>query len=290
MAILLLFFDGIGVGEPDPVRNPFAAVASGPLRVLAGARPPRGWHLARLDATLGVPGLPQSATGQTTLFTGVNAARLLGYHQTGIPGPRLCEVLGGQSLFRRLREARLEPTFANAYTRAHLESRRPRWSVTTRMVLSAGVAPRILDGARTPPCLPHDYTGEWFRRRGYPVPDRGAREAAEILGTLLQEHDLVLYEYFLTDLAGHRGDAAEQRLQASRADALVQATAATIDPDRHTVVVVSDHGNLEDTATRGHTAAPVPCLAYGQSARELTEGLVSLEDVTPAILRALDDR
>ena len=34
---------------------------------------------------LGIEGLPQSATGQTALFTGINAAQLLGRHLFGFP-------------------------------------------------------------------------------------------------------------------------------------------------------------------------------------------------------------
>ena len=93
MGLLLLFFDGIGVGRDEPDENPFAAIDPGWLAPLAGRAPVDGTRFKGLDATLGVPGLPQSATGQTTLLTGVNAARHIGHHQVGTPGPSLRPLL-----------------------------------------------------------------------------------------------------------------------------------------------------------------------------------------------------
>ena len=92
MALLFLFFDGIGVGRDDPAENPFAAIGARRLGALAG-RPDPEASFGTLDATLGVPGLPQSATGQTTLLTGVNAAAHAGRHMVGIPGPTLRPLL-----------------------------------------------------------------------------------------------------------------------------------------------------------------------------------------------------
>ena len=39
------------------------------------------------DATLDVPGYPQSATGQTAIFTGVNAAEIKQGHINVLPTP-----------------------------------------------------------------------------------------------------------------------------------------------------------------------------------------------------------
>ena len=70
-----------------PERNPFLHARLPRLRTLLDDVLPVGdvtTHTARaatllaLDATLGVPGTPQSGTGQTSLFTGENAARLHG--------------------------------------------------------------------------------------------------------------------------------------------------------------------------------------------------------------------
>ena len=97
--VLFIFVDGIGLAEEGEA-NPFAAIETPTLNELLGGpltleRCGRGddWALLPLDAGLGVPGLPQSATGQATLFTGVNAAVEMGRHVTGLPGPRLRDLV-----------------------------------------------------------------------------------------------------------------------------------------------------------------------------------------------------
>ena len=53
------------------------------------------------------------------------------------------------------------------------------------------------------------------------------------------------------------------------------------------VVLVSDHGNVEDMTVRGHTRNPVPLIAVGEGAEQVQAEAVSLVDVTPALLRVI---
>jgi hypothetical protein len=282
---LLLFIDGVGIGRDDPDTNPFAVTAVRRLAPLAGRAPQDGASLRALDATLGVPGLPQSATGQTTLFTGVNAARAVGRHHPGLPGPTLQAVLREESLFAKLVRGGAAPTFANAFTRRYLEAKRPRLGATTHMVMASGVRLRLLedDDARDA-TLSHDYTGTWMSARGYPVTARTAEEAARVLAGLVARHDLVLYEYFLTDLIAHRGTREQRFEQARLVEALVDAVLGEVDLARHRVVVVSDHGNLEEADHDRHTLNPVPLLAWGRGSRELVETVDAMERLTPALV------
>jgi len=285
MGILLLFFDGIGVGRDDPAENPFAAIGARRLGALAG-RPERdGAELAALDATLGVRGLPQSATGQTTLLTGVNAAAHAGRHMVGIPGPTLRPLLERESVFLKLVRAGARATSANAYTRQHLESRRPRLSASTRAVLAAGLPLRMWDEeGLAGSALFHDYTGESLGRFGLEGPRRDASEAAAVLARLVDAHDFVFYEYFLTDLMAHRGSDQDKLTQARRAEELVEAVLGQVDLGRHEVVVTSDHGNLEEGRHGRHTLNPVPFLAWGRNAPRLVRSVHEMMDVTPGIL------
>jgi len=285
---MFLFVDGIGLGRDDPATNPFAAANVTRLAPLAGRSPVDGAALSPLDATLGVPGLPQSATGQTTLLTGVNAARHAGRHITGVPGPSLRPLLAERSFLGTAHRAGRRVTFANAYTRAHLEAERPRWSATTRAALGAGLRLRMLDEeGRRGEALFHDFDGSWTRaRRGPDVPHHTADAAAEILAHLLEGHDLVAYEYFLTDLAGHRGDWQARMEQARRVEGLVEAVLGRA-ADRHLVLLVSDHGNLERGDHDRHTLNPVPFLAWGPGAGTALAGCGSLTDVAAAVLRPL---
>ena len=285
MGLLLLFFDGIGVGRGDPAENPFAAIGARRLGPLAGGAADDGAGFRALDATLGVPGLPQSATGQTTLLTGANAARLAGHHLTGVPGPTLWPVLETRSVFLELVRAGGRPTFANAFAREHFTARRPRWSASTRAAMAAGLRFRMWDEeGRAGTALSHDYTGEWMTRLGRPMPRLDADAAARVLDGLVETHDFVLYEYFLTDLVAHRGTSEQKLEQARRVEALVDAVLRRVDLGRHQVVVTSDHGNLEEASHPRHTLNPVPLLAWGPRCERLLERATDLTDVAPGVL------
>ena len=285
MGTLVLFFDGIGIGTADPGVNPFAAIAARRFAPLAGRPADAGASFRPLDATLGVPGLPQSATGQTTILTGINAARVAGRHIQGIPGPILAGILERESLFLKLVLSGRRPTFANAYTPEHLEAPRPRWSATTRAVMAARVPFRMLEEhERRDEALPHDYTGEWWRSRGMKAARRTASDAAAVLARLTEGHDLVLYEYFLTDLAGHRGTWEHKLREARRVEDLVAAVLERVDLARHRVVTISDHGNLEQGDHRRHTLNPVALLAWGRGAAALVERVHGLDGLTPALV------
>ncbi len=60
--------------------------------------------LLALDATLGVEGLPQSATGQAVLLTGINIPKEIGYHYGPKPNPEVATYLkNGNTFFSWLR-------------------------------------------------------------------------------------------------------------------------------------------------------------------------------------------
>jgi 2,3-bisphosphoglycerate-independent phosphoglycerate mutase len=121
------------------------------------------------------------------------------------------------------------------------------------------------------------------RHLGYDLPLVSPEEAGRRLARLSDSFDLVLYETFLPDLAGHgRLDA---RWVLERLDAFL-GVAVEQRPADVTVVVSSDHGNLEDLTTRAHTANPVPLLAIGPGALQFNAA-TDITDVTPGILALL---
>lgn len=289
---LLVFVDGIGLAEPGE-HNPFSTVQTpaidrwlgGPLTVgSVGFDERRG--LLGIDACLGIEGLPQSATGQTTLLTGVNAQREIGHHVTALPGPRLRAILEKDNLLKAGVARGWQVTFANPYTAAYLDavragSRRP--SVTTCAAMSAGLRLRDeLDLARNRAVAWDICRDRFSEHASQPVSTVRAREAGEHLARLAAGHDLTLFETFLTDLAGHGRAPFEEAV--ARLDALLGGVLETRD-DRLTVVVTSDHGNLEDLSTRAHTRNPVPLLVFGPRAHRF-ESLSRLDEVAPSILES----
>lgn len=285
MAVLFVFVDGVGAGARDPDRNPLARgeFLLSRFEDGSGAPLPAGARAVLADATLGVPGRPQSATGQTAILTGENAPRLLGRHLLGFPNAALRALLRERSLFLALARAGRRATFANAYPVAYLRAlglpvegepelsfgtRRPRPAATTVAYAAGGGTFLTWGDARAGRGITHDITGRTARRRGADVPPREPAEAADIFLALSRGHDLALFEFFETDEAGHARsmDAAVDAL--GRLDAFLRRLVDRLAPG-DALVVASDHGNVEDLGTRNHTRAAVPVLGFGRAAPEI---------------------
>jgi 2,3-bisphosphoglycerate-independent phosphoglycerate mutase len=298
--VALLFVDGFGWGPDDPATNPCATYggrllrlpfppppgAGEPVRLESGA-----WAVA-LDACLGVAGLPQSATGQTTLLTGVNAAAVQGRHLSGFPGPTLRAVLLEHSLLKRLREAGRRPVFFNTFRSPFFSwprERQLRMSATTIANLAADLPFFDVPDMAAGRSLYQDFTGEELRGLGYDVPVLTPAEAGACLARNVPEYDFLLYEYFRTDKAAHTGDRTAVEAELRRLDEFLGAVLAGL-PSDTLLLWCSDHGNLEDATTTTHTRNPLPLLAWGPGARDFVTGLASLDEVAPAVLGVLAGR
>lgn len=101
-----------------------------------------------------------------------------------------------------------------------------------------------------------------------------------------RESDVVLYEYYLTDKAGHAMDHDLAHRAIGRVDAFLQALVEGLRHD-DLLILSSDHGNVEDLGTKSHTMNPVPLIAYGNGAQMFSEA-TSIMDIVPTIMRMLD--
>ncbi len=277
---LMVFVDGVGLGADDPAVNPIVRGDSPCLaRWLREAAP--------LDATMGVPGLPQSATGQTALLTGLNAAAAVGRHIEGFPGAALKDLIRARNVHLELTSRGYRPAFANAYflddRSRQMLARHP--SVTTVAALSGLGAVRGPEDMLAGRAVYQDLTREALRARGYDGPLQTPAGAADDLLRIAADQDFTLFEYFQTDRAGHSGDPALQATILRRLDAFLERLAAWADsgPER-LFVLTSDHGNLEDGTVRTHTRNPVPLVALGCGADHLRATVRSLPDFLPALL------
>src|SRR6476660_2845170 len=115
MSVLLFFIDGLGIGSRGP-ENPFDGLDDPePLAQFVDeqATTIHDGIVVPTDARMGVEGRPQSASGQTTILTGVNAPAAVGYHKQGFPNKALLEIINNHSIFKQLRQSGVEPiTFA----------------------------------------------------------------------------------------------------------------------------------------------------------------------------------
>jgi 2,3-bisphosphoglycerate-independent phosphoglycerate mutase len=295
--ILSLFVDGLGIGPADPKVNPLLVARLPNVESLVGPIDMDRWRegvhterasLAPLDATLGVPGLPQSATGQTALFTGVNAARLVGRHKEGRPNRLLKSVLYKHGLIPVLCRAGLQATFANAYTTAAI----PRYvageapmSCTSAMAYYGEGCFRDTEMFNRGEAVYFDLTGRYARRRGDDVRLMTPARAGEALATIALGHDFTLYEYFLTDFAGHRQNMARAVHYLEDVDAALGAVLKYYDLERFLLILTSDHGNCEDLSTRSHTKNPVPLLVAGAGHEEFASSCDDVLDVARAVFK-----
>jgi hypothetical protein len=284
----------VGLGDPDRGRNPFASAHAPTLAALAGgpwlSGLPRvaeaGRTVAALDATLGDPGRPQSATGQSTLLTGRDAVALMGGPYGPWPGPKLRALLARDTLFHDAVASGAGAALANAYPDAYLEAlarptgrhRRARAPASVVAARAAGVPLRGREAWAEGRAVAPDLDGG-----GGGGADGAVREAGR-LATLAADHALTYLDVWVTDQVGHRGELATATALVERLDRFVSALLEAL-PSRVTLVVTSDHGNLEDALDRRHTHAQVPLIAWGPGAAAFA-GAGDLRDVAPAVRAA----
>ena len=300
MHILLIFLDGVGIGNADPKNNPFFAARYETLHaILGGAMPSRknGFIETKhaicipLNATLGVEGLPQSGTGQATLYTGINCAKLIGKHF----GPHLYSTLkpivATQNIFSKIQglDSGFSCALANAFPKKffdYISGEKPRAIAGVFAAMSAGIELRSIRHLQEGSAISTDITAARWRQIGHPeATSISAYEAGKRLARLSRQHHFTLFEIFFTDKAGHERSMENAVAMLHDIDELL---AGTIDHcgDTH-IIVTSDHGNIEDLSTKSHTRNRVPGIIIGEKKRIVAQQLCSVEDLTPVILNTL---
>ena len=290
VSVLLFFIDGLGIGTRGP-HNPFDRLTdASPLAIFQDepAEIPFDGVLSPTDARLGVDGRPQSASGQTTILTGVNAPAAIGHHKQGFPNQPLLDIIREHSIFLQLKRAGVEEiTFANTYTQRFFESR-PRWiSATTAAVEAAGLRFNVVGDLRAGRAVYHDFTNAMLIGRGETVDLRSPEEAGEVLAKIVAANRFTLYEYFITDKIGHAQDHEEARRVLPMLALFIRSLLAKLDLNGTTVILTSDHGNIEDLSVRNHTLHQVPTLVWGKHRERLAARIRSLTDITPGIVDVL---
>ena len=292
-SLLLFFIDGLGIGTRGQ-HNPFDGLTGAePLAIFQNEKPniPFEGLLARTDAQLGIEGRPQSASGQTTILTGVNAPAAIGCHKQGFPNQPLLNIIREHSIFLQLRQAGVERVkFANTYTRRFFETR-PRWiSATTAAVEAAGLRFNVLEDLIAGRAIYQDFTNAMLIERGEQVELRTPEQAGEMLGAIVAANQFTLYEYFITDKIGHAQDLDAARRVLLMLAAFIRATLSRINLQETTIVLTSDHGNIEDLSSRNHTLNDVPTIVWGANRNRVATAIASLTDITPVIVKTLTSK
>jgi 2,3-bisphosphoglycerate-independent phosphoglycerate mutase len=299
---LLIFLDGLGLGTPGP-QNPLSCATMPFLSqylqdqpLYRGAAVNQAKLLLRaVDATLGVAGLPQSATGQTTIYTGQNAPRFLGRHQSGFANGSLRSLIDEYGLLRQAMALGFNATLANAYSPGYfyaIAQRKRRYSVCTLLNMAAGLTFRMQYEYEAEQALFWDIVGEVPPAlNSHSLSQHGARlpispaVAGARLARLSANYGVTVFESYLLDYAGHGQNWERAVAYLQRIDGFLESAIAHL-PPQVTLIMVSDHGNVEDLSTSHHTLNAVPLLAVGPQAVAFSS-VEDLTGVTPTILSLL---
>jgi|HigsolmetaAR202D_1030399.scaffolds.fasta_scaffold14330_2 2,3-bisphosphoglycerate-independent phosphoglycerate mutase len=304
MSLLFLFLDGVGLA-PASDDNPLAnapmpqlhALLGGPL-ILDQQQAHGSLLLKGIDATLGVPGLPQSGTGQTTLLAGFNAAELHGHHQPHFPPVALRPLLAERSILRRTQQRGGRAVFANAFGDGYWEALAKRRIRRTASVIAAEGAElrfRDIGDLRAGRALSWDMTNRVMAglEPAANLPILTPQQAGANFARLALDHDLVFYENFMPDLAGHGRlhsagtDVVEGQIMTalSQIDSFIGGVLGEMRAT-DTLLISSDHGNVESLAAPAHTRNPVPLLVVGAQVEPFRQ-VESLIGVADAIMQAV---
>ncbi|MEI6054743.1 MAG: hypothetical protein WCR55_01680 [Lentisphaerota bacterium] len=252
--LIMIMVDGFGIPPEGWGNSVFARFCSSDFIALFEN------NSIPLDATLEMAGIPQSATGQTAIFTGLNASKLFGSHLSGFPGPFLKSLLCKSNIFLELIKLNKSVIFANSYARYPLEKIiNSRFASVTSVMLStfseqALNTEDMLNGN----AVFHDITRRTIAEK-FGLSTISPEDGAKHLLNISSKYDFTLFEYFLTDKAGHSRDEAELKITLEELSRFILELTNNLPKDT-SLLICSDHGNCEDIGSKQHTINFVPLL------------------------------
>lgn len=296
----IFFMDGVGLGPNDPAGNPFLSAAMPHLTHLFGP----GWFLnstgrittprASLiptDACLGVPGRPQSATGQATILTGRNVPQLIGEHYGPKPTPAIAAIIEQSNLFLDAVLTARPAALLSPYPQGFFDS----WHRGKRLLsavplaaTSAGLSLMTADDLQAGRAISPDFTGQgWRDHLGYTdTPIRTLAESGRDLARLASQYHFSFFEHWPSDRLGHRGELSEAVSHLESLDTVLGHLIETWD-DNGLLIITSDHGNIEEKGHRQHTTNPVPTILVGKGHDQLAQTIHDLSHIAPLIRTSL---
>lgn len=296
MSIIFLFIDGVGIGEPSD-KNPFRDLELRGFERLCGGKlvsttkrivgSNQIFH--PIDANMDVEGLPQSGTGQASLFCGYNASKNIGKHFGPYPHSKTKDKIQNESIFNGLIKSGKKPFFINAYPEPFfvMAEKRNRWSTCSLMAKGAGQELNSLEDIKAERAITAEIKQDyWKTKLDLDIPEITEENAANRLIKAANKYDLVLFEYYLTDKAGHSRSIKNANEALIKYDNFLKALILG-KSENHTIILTSDHGNVEDLSIKTHTRNPVPLCVFGKKASYF-KNVKSIIEVKDAILQSLN--
>lgn len=297
---LMIFIDGIGFGKADPDVNPFFRYPFDSFKKVFGRTPDidhqnlssNGIYLFPSDPLMGVEGLPQSGTGQTSIFCGVNAPALIGQHFGPYPYSTLVPVIKEKNVFREFLNREKKAGFVNAYPKIffdYIDSGKTRLSATSLSCILSGLRLNRASDLRKGTALSAEIdNSRWVYKLNYKLPVIKPETAAARLLRIASKNHFTLFEFFLTDHLGHGRIADSMEHVLKTLDRFLFHVLRSLDRENMTLIVCSDHGNLEDISVKSHTFNPAITITAGKYAEHLSRRIKDLSDIKPSVLELYD--
>lgn len=293
--ILLIFLDGIGLGQDDPTTNPFAAANTPHLTALTnghkwlnntGKQVSERAIFIPTDPRVGVEGRPQSASGQAMILTGLNIPQLIGEHYGPRPNPPIREILAHDNFFKQIVVHGMTAAMLEAYPpqfHAVINSGKRLRSSYQQALFEAGLPLFEEKQLYSGDAMSGDWTGEgWRSELGYKdTPVYGRREAGAKMVELSRRYHFSFFSHWATDVIGHRGTLQDGINALELFDEVMAGALEAWNDDEGLIIITSDHGNLEDLSHKKHTENDVPTLVIGKGKEAFVEGLHTLADIVP---------
>jgi len=293
--------DGVGLGEASPDSNPFMQAKMPHLTGLLR----EGWHLrpangvagristiraslAPTDPNLGLPGRPQSATGQATILTGRNVPLLVGEHYGPKPNKAVAAIIREGNLFTKVIANGGKAALITPYPQGYFDginSGRRLLSSVPLAATSAGLELMTANDLRAGRAVSPGFTGQgWYDHLGYEdIPILTLTQAGQQIARIARGYEFSFFEHWPSDRSGHRGpiDQAVEHLEII--DEVLGGIFADWDEDNDLLIITSDHGNIEEKDHRQHSRNPVPTILVGKEHARLTEIVEDLSDIARVV-------
>jgi len=301
----IFFMDGVGLGPASREINPFMNARMPVLNGLLG----RDWYLrpgiagegrrstvkaslVPTDPNLGIPGRPQSATGQATLITGLNVPEIIGEHYGPKPNAAVAEVIKAGNLFQEVVECGGNAALITPYPQGYFDainSGRRLLSSIPLAATSAGLSLMTVEDLRGGRAVSPGFTGQaWRDHLGYDdIPILTLNESGQQISGIAQSYDFSFFEHWPSDRSGHRGsfDEAVQHLEII--DEVLGGVFEAWNEENGLLIITSDHGNIEEKNHRQHSRNPVPTILFGNGHAGLAPLVNNLADIATVVRRFL---
>jgi len=296
---IMIFMDGVGIGKKDYEYNPFFKYGFKTFSNLFGEIPhidsqhlkSDNGFLFPVDACMGIPEIPLSGTGQTSIFCGINAPEMIGKHFGPYPYSTLIPIIEKKNIFRSFMERKKKVHFVNAYPKQFFEyvnSGRRRLSVTTLSCILNGMRLNKIGDIHKGKALAADITNRHFvERMNYKLKVIKAETAANRLVRIGSENHFTLFEIFHTDHLGHGRNSEWLEYTTGVLDRFLYYLLTNLEKNM-TLIICSDHGNFEDLSIKMHTRNPALGITAGKNAEQLSKKIKALYNIKPAIMEMYD--